>query len=218
MANLTDSVSPLRLPRRRELAKSGTVCSVADWEHLGGSTPFAIKLWEVELDIQRDEQRISHYKDHYNSVTQICVGDPTKSKTLFKLERQAKQTTAVRPLSLPRGKAQVNPRQVCSVAGWGKVSPADRVSDTLQDVELTVQKDHDCYSHFTHHYNQAPQICVGDPKMMNNSFKGDSRGPLICNKLIQGIFSYGQNNRTPPGVFMKVSHFLPWIKSTMKCF
>ncbi|XP_070484336.1 granzyme H-like isoform X4 [Equus przewalskii] len=137
---------------------------------------------------------------------------------LLKIREQAKQTTAVRPLSLPRGKAQVNPRQVCSVAGWGKVSPADRVSDTLQDVELTVQKDHECYSHFTHHYNQAPQICVGDPKMMNNSFKGDSRGPLICNKLIQGIFSYGQNNRTPPGVFMKVSHFLPWIKSTMKSF
>ncbi|XP_070092269.1 granzyme H-like isoform X2 [Equus caballus] len=48
--------------------------------------------------------------------------------------------------------------------------------------------------------------------------KGDSGGPLICNKLNQGIFSYGQNNGTPPGVFMKVSHFLPWIKSTMKRF
>uniref|UniRef100_A0A9L0TNF7 Peptidase S1 domain-containing protein n=1 Tax=Equus caballus TaxID=9796 RepID=A0A9L0TNF7_HORSE len=48
--------------------------------------------------------------------------------------------------------------------------------------------------------------------------QGDSGGPLICNKLNQGIFSYGQNNGTPPGVFMKVSHFLPWIKSTMKRF
>uniref|UniRef100_A0A8C4MYD3 Peptidase S1 domain-containing protein n=1 Tax=Equus asinus TaxID=9793 RepID=A0A8C4MYD3_EQUAS len=127
-------------------------------------------------------------------------------------------TTAVQPLSLPRGKAQVKPRQECSVASWGKVSPVDRVSNTLQEVELTVQKDGDCYSHFPHHCNRATQICVGDPKKMNNSFKGDSGGPLICNKLIQGIFSYGQNNGTPPGAFMKVSHFLPWIKSTMKHF
>nr|XP_008538753.1 PREDICTED: LOW QUALITY PROTEIN: granzyme H-like [Equus przewalskii] len=72
---------------------------------------------------------------------------------LLKLERKAKLTSAVRLLSLPRGKAQ-----------------------------------------------------------------GDSGGPLICNKLIRGIFSYGQNNGNPPGVFMKVSHFLPWIKSTMKRF
>uniref|UniRef100_A0A8C4PN14 Peptidase S1 domain-containing protein n=1 Tax=Equus asinus TaxID=9793 RepID=A0A8C4PN14_EQUAS len=48
--------------------------------------------------------------------------------------------------------------------------------------------------------------------------RGDSGGLLICNKLIQGIFSYGQNNGTPPRVFVKVSHFLPWIKSTMKRF
>lgn len=135
---------------------------------------------------------------------------------LLKLERKAKLTSAVRLLSLPRGKAQVKPRQVCSVAGWGKVSPVDRVSDTLQEVELTVQKDDDCHSHFPNHYNQSTQICVGDPKNKKNSFKGDSGGPLICNKLIRGIFSYGQNNGNPPGVFMKVSHFLPWIKSTMK--
>ena len=96
-ANLTAFVSPFRLPRKRELAKPGTMCSVAAWEHLGGSTTSAIKLWEVELDILRDKQRISHYKGirttfegiHYNTVTQICVGDATKSKTLFKVRSLA---------------------------------------------------------------------------------------------------------------------------------
>ena len=89
----------------------------------------------------------------------------------YQLKRKAKLTAAVGPLSLPRGKAQVKPRQVCSVAGWGKVSPVDRVSDTLQEVELTVQKDDDCHSHFPNHYNQSTQICVGDPKNKKNSFK-----------------------------------------------
>uniref|UniRef100_A0A8C0LJE9 Granzyme H n=1 Tax=Canis lupus dingo TaxID=286419 RepID=A0A8C0LJE9_CANLU len=45
---------------------------------------------------------------------------------------------------------------------------------------------------------------------------GDSGGPLVCNNMVQGIFSYGKNDGTPPGVFMKVSHFLPWIKRTIK--
>uniref|UniRef100_A0A2K5XSY6 Granzyme H n=1 Tax=Mandrillus leucophaeus TaxID=9568 RepID=A0A2K5XSY6_MANLE len=46
---------------------------------------------------------------------------------------------------------------------------------------------------------------------------GDSGGPLVCKRVAQGIFSHGRINGTPPGVYMKVSHFLPWIKRTMKC-
>uniref|UniRef100_A0A2K6BJ43 Granzyme B n=1 Tax=Macaca nemestrina TaxID=9545 RepID=A0A2K6BJ43_MACNE len=47
--------------------------------------------------------------------------------------------------------------------------------------------------------------------------QGDSGGPLVCKRVAQGIFSHGRINGTPPGVYMKVSHFLPWIKRTMKC-
>lgn len=46
--------------------------------------------------------------------------------------------------------------------------------------------------------------------------QGDSGGPLVCKNVVQGIFSYGKMDGTPPGVFTKVSHFLPWIKKTMK--
>ncbi|XP_025775868.1 granzyme H-like isoform X4 [Puma concolor] len=48
--------------------------------------------------------------------------------------------------------------------------------------------------------------------------RGDSGGPLVCNNVAQGTFSYGNGNGTPPGVFDKVSHFLPWIKRIMKHF
>uniref|UniRef100_A0A2K5CH26 Granzyme H n=1 Tax=Aotus nancymaae TaxID=37293 RepID=A0A2K5CH26_AOTNA len=47
--------------------------------------------------------------------------------------------------------------------------------------------------------------------------QGDSGGALVCKNVVQGIFSYAKNNGTPPGVYIKVSHFLPWIKRTMKC-
>ncbi|XP_070484041.1 granzyme H-like isoform X2 [Equus przewalskii] len=48
--------------------------------------------------------------------------------------------------------------------------------------------------------------------------QGDSGGPLVCENVAHGIASYGQNNGTPPTVFMKVSHYMPWIKRTMKLF
>ncbi|XP_070484306.1 granzyme B-like isoform X1 [Equus przewalskii] len=134
---------------------------------------------------------------------------------LLKLERKATQTAAVRPLSLPWGTAQVRPGEVCSVAGWGRVTRNGRASVTLQEVELTVQQDRVCKS-YLRNYNRTTQLCVGDPKEKKSSFKGDSGGPLVCNNLIQGLVSYGRCNGTPPRAFTKVSSFLPWIKKTLK--
>ncbi|KAF5925778.1 hypothetical protein HPG69_002228 [Diceros bicornis minor] len=113
---------------------------------------------------------------------------------LLKLAREANQTTEVRPLSLPRGKAQVRPGQVCSVAGWGQVYQKGPYSDTLQEVELTIQKDQECESHLRNYYNSTIQLCAGDPKEKKSSFKGDSGGPLLCKSVIQGIVSYGRSD------------------------
>ncbi|XP_070360275.1 granzyme B(G,H)-like [Equus asinus] len=134
---------------------------------------------------------------------------------LLRLERRAKLTEAVWPLNLPRGTAQVRPGEVCRVAGWGRVALNGRASDTLQEVELTVQQDQECES-YLQKYNSTTQLCVGDPKEKKSSFKGDSGGPLVCKNVIQGIVSYGRIGGIPPQAFTKVSSFLPWIKKTMK--
>nr|XP_044621780.1 granzyme B-like isoform X2 [Equus asinus] len=135
---------------------------------------------------------------------------------LLKLERKAMQTAAVRPLSLPRGQAYVRPGEVCHLAGWGQVNPRGRLSDTLQEVELTVQQDQVCKSQLDNYYNSTTQLCVGDPKEKKSSFKGDSGGPLVCKNVIQGIVSYGRISRTSPRAFTKVSSFLPWLNKMMK--
>ncbi|XP_054433745.1 granzyme B-like [Pteronotus mesoamericanus] len=135
---------------------------------------------------------------------------------LLQLERNIKPTNAVKPLHLPRGKSPPRPGQKCAVAGWGKVAPQDRLSDTLQEAYLTVQKDTVCENLFNYYYSRASQLCVGDPKEKKASFQGDSGGPLMCGKRIQGIVSYGRKNGMAPRVFTKISSFLPWIKKTMR--
>ncbi|XP_046508641.1 granzyme H-like [Equus quagga] len=89
---------------------------------------------------------------------------------LLKLERKAKQTAAVWPLSLPRGTAQVWRGQVCSVAGLEAIFNG-HFSNHSAEVELTVQNDQECEFFFHGYYSRATQICVGDLKMMKNSFK-----------------------------------------------
>ena len=64
----------------------------------------------------------------------------------------------------------MKPGDVCYVAGWGQLSPEGELPDTLQVVELTVQKDQECESRFSRHYNKATAICVGDPKIKRATF------------------------------------------------
>ncbi|XP_005857334.1 PREDICTED: granzyme B isoform X1 [Myotis brandtii] len=134
---------------------------------------------------------------------------------LLQLERNTKRTDAVKSHRLPRGKDLPRPGQKCSVAGWGRVTRDGPCSDTLQEVQLTLQNDSKCENLFED-YNRTIQLCVGDPTKKKSSFKGDSGGPLLCRNGIQGIVSYGNKYGKPPQVFTKVTSFLPWIKETMK--
>ncbi|KAK7795125.1 hypothetical protein U0070_004518, partial [Myodes glareolus] len=134
----------------------------------------------------------------------------------LKLERKAKMTKAVRPLNLPSSKVHVKPGDVCYVAGWGQLAPKGKLPNTLQEVELTVQKDQECESQYPDLYNKAIEMCVGDPKIKRASFYGDSGGPLMCKKAAVGIVSFGHTDGSAPRVFTRVSSFLSWIKKMMK--
>lgn len=88
------------------------------------------------------------------------------------LERNIKLTKAVKLLHLPSGKDPVRPGQKCSVAGWGRVTPEEgTLSDKLQEVELTVQKDQECENYLQNYYNPAIQLCVGNRTEQKASFK-----------------------------------------------
>ena len=98
--------------------------------------------------------------------------DHRLSQTLVsshQLERKAKQTSAVKPLSLPRAKARLRPGQVCSLAGWGQVALGAPAA-TLQEAELTVQEDWVCETLFPRHCSRASQICVRDPRKAKIGF------------------------------------------------
>ncbi|XP_040824921.1 granzyme B-like [Ochotona curzoniae] len=141
--------------------------------------------------------------------------DHSNDIMLLKLKSNAMKTAAVQRISLPNGKTQVNPGQACHVAGWGRTEPNGVSSDTLQEVELTVQDNQICESRYSN-YKKDIEMCVGDPNTQKSSFKGDSGGPLVCKNVAQGIVSYGKKNARPPRVFTKISSFLPWIKRTIR--
>uniref|UniRef100_A0A8C2QXR1 Peptidase S1 domain-containing protein n=1 Tax=Capra hircus TaxID=9925 RepID=A0A8C2QXR1_CAPHI len=135
------------------------------------------------------------------------------------LGRKANVTTAVSPISLPRDWDKVKSGMLCSVAGWGRLGVNMSCPKKLQEVELEVQRAEKCTSRYRY-YNTTTQICAGDSRESKSSFKmsspGDSGGPLVCNGVAQGIVSYAKKDGTPPGIFTRISSFMPWIQKAMK--
>ncbi|XP_055990151.1 granzyme B-like [Sorex fumeus] len=135
---------------------------------------------------------------------------------LLKLKSNAKITKDVKPLKLPQSRNKLRPGEMCSAAGWGKMWPNGMFAEKLQEVELEVQADKECESTFKRYYKPDTQLCVGDPKTENATFKGDSGGPLVCKNVAQGIVSYGWGNGSSPRVYTRISSFMPWIKDTLR--
>ncbi|KAB0336511.1 hypothetical protein FD754_025635, partial [Muntiacus muntjak] len=124
------------------------------------------------------------------------------------------QVSTLWPVPLPQTQNRLRPGIRCTVAGWG-LTGLNMRTDTLQSVQLRVQRDRMCSRRFIS-YNGGTQICVGDPRQRKSAFVGDSRGPLVWNNVAQGIVSYGDRMGTPPAVFTRISSFLPWIRRTMR--
>uniref|UniRef100_H0WVK1 Peptidase S1 domain-containing protein n=2 Tax=Otolemur garnettii TaxID=30611 RepID=H0WVK1_OTOGA len=167
-----------------------------------------IQKWEETQQVIPVRRSIPHPDYNPNTFTNNIM--------LLQLERKAKRTAAVQPIRLPRVTGGVMPGMVCSMAGWGQMSPNGQFPHTLQEVRLTIQKDQECEFRYPKDYIRATQICVGDPNLQQSFFEGDSGGPLVCNDIAQGIVSYEKKHGRPPQPYTKVVSFLFWIQRTMR--
>ncbi|XP_067417494.1 duodenase-1-like, partial [Emydura macquarii macquarii] len=132
---------------------------------------------------------------------------------LLQLDRRVTLNTWVKTIPLPRANERVQPGAVCSTAGWGRIlSWLAWTPDTLREVDMEVLEDDACQTY--RHYNASTMLCAGDPRKGKDSAEGDSGGPLVCKRTVQGIVSWGPP--TPPGVYTRVSTFVPWIEKMMK--
>ncbi|XP_075767940.1 mast cell protease 1A-like isoform X2 [Pelodiscus sinensis] len=119
----------------------------------------------------------------------------------------------VKTLALPHAGERVDPRSVCSVAGWGLTVPGDvrSAASALQEVDVDVLDDGNC---MYHSYNPITMLCAGDRWQRKDSAGGDSGGPLVCEGKAQGIVSWGFD--APPGVYTRVSSYTHWIQDILR--
>uniref|UniRef100_A0A8C5CDX7 Peptidase S1 domain-containing protein n=1 Tax=Gadus morhua TaxID=8049 RepID=A0A8C5CDX7_GADMO len=106
----------------------------------------------------------------------------------------------------------------CVVAGWGAVEIQNpETSDVLRSADVAVFERKTCNS--PKYYNSKitrDMVCAGTKgKKTQDTWTGDSGGPLMCKGVQVGITSFGIANK--PGVYTFLSkEHIAWIKNTMR--
>lgn len=102
--------------------------------------------------------------------------------------------------------------------------PGKSYSRTLLQGVVPLLPREDCEARYGRKFTNR-MICAGNlsEDKRVDSCQGDSGGPLMCQRsngrwIILGITSwgYGCGRKNSPGVYTKVSKFVPWIKKVTK--
>lgn len=201
---------------------SGRQYGVARWARLGEYNIHSTEDEDVQNsgpEVYEIIERIDHpqYKSPrlYNDIA------------LYKLDRDVSFNEFIRPCCL-----SYNPQENYHVAiatGWGHTEWGGRGSDILQKVSLNITDTRECNNSYqTSVGKQLPNgilpqsmLCAGDLLKGGDTCQGDSGGPLqillkspYCMYSLIGVTSFGKDcGSYSPGVYTRVSHFIPWIES-----
>lgn len=168
-------------------------------------------------EVRHIEKRVKRVVRHrgfdmrtlYNDVAILTLNEPVEF------------SETVRPVCLPSG-ANLYVGKKATVIGWGSLREGGVAPGKLQQVTIPIWSNGVCKQKYG---SAAPGgivdsfLCAGEAN--RDSCSGDSGGPLMVNdgRWTQvGIVSWGIGcgKGQYPGVYTRVTHFLPWIYKNLK--
>ncbi|XP_012219426.1 trypsin epsilon-like [Linepithema humile] len=136
---------------------------------------------------------------------------PVHDIALFEVKPFFRFSKTIRPIRLPRPAPKIY--QKLFICGWG-TTDSGQVSQTLRGIYIHHVPFETCI-HTSKIYKKIVEddrhICYGNPG--KDACQGDSGGPLTSNKTIYGVVSFGDGCGKVPGVYVRVSYYLEWIKN-----
>lgn len=94
-ANLTLAVGTLPLPSQFNFIPPGRMCRATGWGRTNVEEPLSDSLQEVKLRLL-DPQACKHFRS-FRHNPQLCVGNPRKTKSVYKVILQLGSLTNQRP-------------------------------------------------------------------------------------------------------------------------
>ncbi|XP_020138958.1 kallikrein-10 [Microcebus murinus] len=135
---------------------------------------------------------------------------------LLKLARSAVLGPGVQTLQLPYRCAQ--PGDQCQVAGWGTTATRRvKYNRGLTCSRVTLLSPKACEVFYPGVVTNN-MICAGLDQGQDPC-QSDSGGPLVCDKTLQGILSWGAypcGSAQHPAVYTQICKYSAWIKKTIR--
>ncbi|KAG1947546.1 trypsin-like [Pimephales promelas] len=173
-----------------------------------------VHLGEHNIDIEEGtEQRIGAEKviPHPDYNDKMLNND----FMLIKLKEPAIFNDYVQPIPLATSCSSAGDQ--CLVSGWGNQNTTGvSFPSTLQCLNLPVLSRAQCEGAYGLIITEN-MFCAGFMKGGKDACQGDSGSPLVCNKELRGVVSWGNGCAQPgyPGVYAEVCRYTDWVKSTI---
>jgi len=124
----------------------------------------------------------------------------------------------VAPICLPE-KLKAYSGEKVTVAGWGLLKENGDQPSKLRKVDLEVLPMHTCRDDYGYKKSWITSRMLCTFAKDQDACQGDSGGPLIWENKDRGVYELigvvswgiGCASRNHPGVFAKLSYFLPWV-------
>lgn len=144
---------------------------------------------------------------------------------LIRLARPVSTSSTVQPVRLPEGQdpnAWPAAGTSARLYGWGAQSESGAASEVLRvgNMQVLAGPGNGACGSYGGAFNASTMICAGGPGSSVDACQGDSGGGLMVDvagrPTLAGITSTGNGCGVPdfPGVYARVTTYLPWITGT----
>ncbi|XP_063701443.1 trypsin-1-like [Culicoides brevitarsis] len=131
---------------------------------------------------------------------------------LLELEEELSFDDKVHKISLPKKNEEVKAGSQCFVTGWGLTNNENESRDQLRGITVPIVDHEDCKKQYSDGSIKLTErmICAGIQNEGKDTARMDSGGPLVLNKVLVGVVSWGNDNHS--GVYSNVAYIRDWIE------
>ncbi|XP_063538591.1 serine proteinase stubble-like isoform X1 [Cydia strobilella] len=216
------------------LISSRHVLTAAHCIHTRENDLYLVRLGE--LDLARDDEGATPVDVLIKTLIKHQEYSPksfTNDIGILVLSRNVQFTNLIQPICIPRSgdlRSRSYENYTPLIAGWGDTEFRGPSATHLQVLQLPVVSNDFCvqaYSAYKAQVIDQRVLCAGFKKGGKDACQGDSGGPLmqpIYNSETRttffyqiGVVSYGKKCAEAgfPGVYTRVTNFVPWIEETV---